>query len=334
MNGLWVRGLDQVGNTFVRFAVTQGFAIDGDLRDNLGVVLTPLVDGGPGANDAHTALVGYNNAVGNSYQLLARAGSAGEEQLGSVLFAPPVQCELGFEPALPSSFNHVHDRFHITVSQAQCSGDQVQFHVDHPAHGPGGTAIMNVTILDGDTGLPVLVIDEIEMFQFGAVDQVRFFNRTLPPGPWLAFAIHDDVVATSDLFDSMGFNVPRNACEGLADADLAALLSAIAGLDTNVTIGNLTVEDDDLQFEGLTSAESWTFLFLFAIFILTMMRGWFFVMGGALAAVPMVFIDNWPVNFTGHVFLIVILIVIQWFANLVWRPLNQSQDMGKMGDGE
>lgn len=212
MRGDWIRGASQVGNTFVRFVVVEGLeTTDGDLRDNLGAEFTALVDDGALSAGQQTETVAYNNAVGNSFQLLARAGATGQEQVSNVFLVPAGQC--GITPPSLLGFSYDPDEFHITVSQAQCRDDKVAFSIN-----VGVTQTLNmvtVFIRDTETNVVALQVTTPQMFHVPSSGStgIYFFNRTLGPGPWVATARGDfGGLGAVDFFDSQAFNVPEGSC--------------------------------------------------------------------------------------------------------------------------
>lgn len=212
LNGLWIRGSQQSLNTFATFYHVQGIPIgpDADLRDNVGVASTGYVDKGSGAQGTHSAIIGYNNAAGNSYQLSVKNGTSGEEQLGAVLFVPLNQCN---PPNIGSSLLQITSiGLDLSVSQAQCRGDPVSFSVDVDLTTLLTLGDLEVVVYDAFNDDIVLTVDESQMFNRNS-GQVQFFNRTFPPGPYVAHALADIVgIGAVDLYDSEAFNVPQGTC--------------------------------------------------------------------------------------------------------------------------
>lgn len=289
MNGVWARGASQSGNTFVKFYSVQGPAIeDSDLRDNIGVAQTPLVDDGASDSGDHSATGSYNNAAGTSYQFSARAGASGEEQLGSVLYAPPAQCTIT-PPNI--GLGLIHEVI-LDVSQAQCAGDAVEFVVVIDISTLLTLNDMDVTIRDGFTNTAVLTVDDSEMYS-NANGQIRTFNRTFPSGPWTAEVVTDVTgLGSVDFFDGKAFNVPQGTC---IDSGLPNLEN-ICSEDGNCA----ATGGGDLQLMGMDVQESWTFLLFLGFFLLGLWKGWWFVSGVAslgmlmavLASVANVFHPN------------------------------------------
>lgn len=212
VNGVWNRGSTQTLNTFAGFYHVQGATVaDQDLRDNLGVTNTGYVDKGGGAEGTHSATIGYNNAAGNSYQLAVKNGTGGSEQLGAVLFVAPGQCEItGLAGALALLHNEI--LVDITASQAQCNGDQTSFSIDTDLTTLISLSDLDVDIIRTNDGVVLLEIDKAEMLTANA-NQIHFFNRTLPPGSYLAWVRADlGGIGAVDAFDSAAFNVPLGTC--------------------------------------------------------------------------------------------------------------------------
>ena len=237
INGVWIRGATQTGNTFGAFYHRQGLPIplDNDLRDDLGTTSTGYVDKGSGAQGTHSATIAYNNVVGNSYQLVVKAGTGGTEQLGAIVYVSPGQCDVA-EPTSPT--NRDADAFTMEVSHAQCNGDLVEFMVVRD--GNQATNDMDVTILDGLTNLAVLTIDDSEMWPSTPPNLFWHFNRSFSAGPYLALAIIDiSSVLTPDLYDAVPFNVPGSSC--FTTTDLNSIIN---------NIDNITQECVGCVFEG------------------------------------------------------------------------------------
>jgi hypothetical protein len=214
MNGVWIRGSTQTGNTFTRFVSIQGTPAvgDTDLTDNVGAVFSTLTDQGSGSTGSSSATTPYNNAAGNSYQFLARAGSTGPEREGSIITAPPAQCTISVPGLVGLTLDET--KFNVEVSQAQCAGDPVEFTLV-----VGVTQTLNdidVTIFDGVTDTAVLAVDDSEMFHHptGIGGQgVYYFQRTFNPGPYEVLASSDfGGLGASDYFVGAPFNVPQGAC--------------------------------------------------------------------------------------------------------------------------
>ncbi len=242
LNGAWVRGGTQTGNTFVRFAVIPGNVPgDSDLRDNPTVTFTTLIDAGAGASGTRADAVTYNNAAGNTYQFMARAGASGLEQLGQPVFVAPMQCTI----TGANIINLLHDEneFQIAASQAQCNGDPTSFELTLFALGAGsGLGTMKVVIYNATTA--VLEVQKTEMITVGTFPtQVFMFAKLLPPGPYVAIATADITggVGINDYYDAVPFNVPLGNCNDAA-TNLAPVLIKLAEHDGNQTAlyGNLT----------------------------------------------------------------------------------------------
>lgn len=256
LNGVWARGSLQTLNTFATFYHVQGTVPgDNDLRDNLGVASTGYVDKGSGVQGTHSATIPYNNAAGNSYQLAAKNGTAGAEQLGAVLFVAPMQCTITSPSFIGFLFDP--DELQVIASQAQCNGDQTSFVVN-----VGVTQTLNdldVIIRNTMTNDIILTIDDSEMFQQpgGSGNQVLYFNRTLPPGTFVAIARGDFAgLGALDFFTGGPFNVPLGTCTDTPydDSELRAFIVA----RTNQTNGYVnstsaaiiaTVDFNQLQTE-------------------------------------------------------------------------------------
>lgn len=213
LNGDWVRHPLQTLNTFATFYYVQGIpAGDTDLRDNLGAASTGYVDKGAGSSGTHTGTITYNNAAGNTYQLVVKNGASGPEQLGNLMVVAPAQCTVS-DPTIPLTEVHSLDDFNIVVSQAQCNGDLVSFRVLIDLSSAATTITdMDVTVIDSFTDTNVLTVDDSEMFQQG--NKLWYFAKILPAGPYVAHA-RIDVNALGgfvDSWDAYPFNVPQGTC--------------------------------------------------------------------------------------------------------------------------
>lgn len=243
LNGAWVRGGTQVGNTFVRFAVVPGnIPGDSDLRDNPTVTFTTLIDAGAGASGTRADAVTYNNAAGNTYQFMARAGASGLEQLGQPVFVAPMQCTI----TGANIINLLHDEneFQIGASQAQCNGDRTSFELTLFALGAGsGLGTMKVVIYDATTGTAVLEVQKTEMITVGAfATQVFAFAKLFPPGAYFAIATADITggLGVNDYYDAVPFNVPVGNCNDTA-TNLAPVLIKLSEHDVNQTAFHLNL---------------------------------------------------------------------------------------------
>lgn len=221
MNGIWIKGADQTGHTYVRFAAIQGTpspldSTPNDLRDNVGVVYTTLTDEGTGSTGTKTGTTFYNTASGNSYQFLARNGTGGTEQLGAVLVAPPGQCTLTGTTILLADV-HDEDTMDLTISQAQCNGDPTSFSYDIDFHLVTQLIVSeNLEIYSGTTGTLVLTIPATSTFANG--NKVGYGQFTLGPGSYTGILrlVTTGVGNLGTLFDSQSFNVPTGACGNTA----------------------------------------------------------------------------------------------------------------------
>ena len=187
MNGIWIRGASQTGNTFVRFASIQGTPPIGttDLRTQPGVTLSTLTDAGAASSGSNTATVFYDTAAGNSYQFLARAGSSGAEQLGAILFEPQAQCSpavLGL--TVP---NLEPDGFTLDAD-AGCNGDDIEFGGVYI--GTLATHTITVFIESDPSDATVITIPQSAMnVDVGVGVEIYHKNVVLPPGPYFVVGI-------------------------------------------------------------------------------------------------------------------------------------------------
>lgn len=247
LNGVWSRGSLQTLNTFATFYHVQGLAGDDqDLRNNIGVLSTGYVDKGSGTQGTHSAVIGYNNVAGNSYQLVAKNGTGGSEQLGAVLFVSPMQC--GSIPAPPSASTNDHE-FQIEASQAQCNGDQTTFVITMDDGPPDQ---MNVTFFNTQTGSIVMIVETSQMRNFNS--HTYYFNRTFVPGNWLAYAFQNAPGITApDRFDAAAFSVPLGTCidtpfdDSVLRAEHATLMSEHETQGLYAHCQNTTTQVGDCQ---------------------------------------------------------------------------------------
>lgn len=302
MNGNWFRGASQAGNTFVRFVSIQGQtpATDDDLRGNAGASATPLVDDGAAASGDHSATALYNNVVGTSYQFFARAGATGTEQLGFVVFAEPGQCTITPPDLTGTAFDP--SEFYARTSQAQCSGDKVEFVANRDPPGLGSLTDLDATIIDGDTNMALLTVDDSEMFLVTPPSPTRVlhFNRTLSSGPWVV-VWEEDNSATTDHFFADSFNVPAGDCGPESHDDhLAQGLFLHCSEEICESTGGTNTLFSDTQFEG-TSTENVLLLilvFLICWFMWAKSKDWFikFLVASIavfLGLVTFKFVNDW-----------------------------------------
>jgi hypothetical protein len=236
MNGIWIRGATQTGNTFTRFASIQGTPPVGvvDLTTQPGVLFTVLTDSGAGSTGTNTGTTPYNNAAGNSYQFLARAGATGTEQLGAVLFAAPNQCvlpALGIVAPVANS-----DVFKLTASSA-CNGDD--FDVGGYFIGTLATHTITITIESDPADTTVLVLAQSQLnLDVGVGVEVYHKNVNLPPGAYHVIGIVTVILtAVQSSIDTASVTVGAGAC-GNTVVDVLAVNShtdtVIEQLETEV----------------------------------------------------------------------------------------------------
>lgn len=281
VNGVWARGSTQALNTFASFYHIQGLPLvpgDQDLRDDPGASNTGYVDKGSGLNGTHSALIAYNNVVGNSYQLSAKNGTDGPEQLGAVLFVAPGQCTPIPSPDLAGFVLDQH-MLELSVSQAQCANDQTGFTINHTPP-VAGTSTINATIFDSDTGAAVLVMSQGQMFVLNpaATPRVLHFNRTLSPGPYMALALENSSVE-SDHFHAQAFNVPIGTCRDAVQDGSRDFLSS-QHFDQDLLhpgggggAGLLSLS----QFPGMPIDDSSALVLFLAFLLFSFFQRWLFV---------------------------------------------------------
>lgn len=327
IRGLWIRGATQSSNTFAAFYHVQGIVPgDSDLRDNVGVGNTGYVDDGAGANGDHSATIGYNNAVGNSYQIAVKAGTGGTEQLGAVVFIAPGQCTPITEIGL---LNAVFDELDLDIeaSQAQCNGDRTEFTVKL---GIAQTLTdMDVQIYDDSTGLVVLTIDDSQMRHVPtsiSSNGLYFFNRTLPGGfVGTAVAIADPSgIGIANIFDGDPFNVPRGTC---VDSFSPTNLEGICSEEGNCA----ATGGGDLQLMNMDVQESWTFLLFLAFLLLSLWRGWWFVGAVASLGLLMSFIAEAKAVFNPYAAYLLLIVAI--WLELMLEKRRQEADGVITGSG-
>lgn len=321
MNGIWIRGATQAGNTFARFVSIQTFAAAGDtdLRDNPGAVYTTLTDSGAGATGTVTGTTFYNDASGNSYQLLVRAGATGVEQLGNVARSPLNQCALtGAVIALTDV--HDEDALDLTASQAQCAGDPISFSYDlNLANALTTIASVNLYIYKGSDGTLVLVLPQSLEFSNG--NKVGWWQTVLPAGAYTAIIrlVTGGAVNLGTLYDSAAFSVPAGTC-GNTIIDVLTITNNVQNLLNSTTHNinnnsNTTAESAKMNFSGLTSAQSWTLLFWLVVMLWGMKKGWPWIWGTSILGIPTAFLTTYPLSFVGGVMLLVISWSIQYLTS-------------------
>lgn len=252
IRGIWT----QSGNSevFATFYHVQGNVADTDLRDNVAVGSTGYVSKGTATQGTHSAQIGYNNAVGNSFQLAVKY-AGGEEHLGQVQYVAPFQCTLPGPTLTGFSFNP--DAVALIVSQAQCNGDATEFSVNHAVSQTLND--LDVFIINDFNGITVMQVDDSEMRHIpsgGTGQGVFFFNRTLPPGVWQAVVRSDfGGLGALDYFYGHAFNVPVGTCIN-ALVSIDELTEIVNNLGDTITFINNTFLNETEAQQTLNATQA------------------------------------------------------------------------------
>lgn len=298
IEGTWVRGTSQTQNTFAWFhwingqfqPVQGGSVVTGITPPYPGSVQTTVTDKGAGASGSHSATIPYNNAIGNSYQFVARNGTTGQFPPGGsggrVNLIPAGACTIAQPSITGFVFNPAE--FQVEVSQAQCRGDPVSFAVNSDVIQTLND--MDAFIYDTETGTVVMQIDDSQMIHqpSGGSTGFWFFNRTLDVGPWLVLARGDfGGIGAVDFFATRAFNVPFGDCADLFQ-DITDLIPILVQHNASMHedhltimelingIGNLTVDLLSFGFE----VDGTTTLNVFLLLLFGVLAVWVYLRSG------------------------------------------------------